>query len=338
MNIIAGSEALSEFQGYFGDCGQTAELVALHLIKHLPLDAAHLNQIVRRDIAHGYAGASGAEPLSSIASDLRIASIRFELVPYREPFGVSWPTLLHQNAGRNPVVVQVSRAGVLHGDEPGVRYHFLTIVGSDGRGGFVAADGDNQAARQGRLVTYSEAQLVQARPCGLIVCFGAPQPVRHPTAVLPYVFAPDGTARDTETGETLSPPFARYVREHHITLHCELGDTEQIPGERFAAFERGLVLYARQHGPVTADEGGYVVRSLNDMLISAQSAAVISQSIIADLEADVQTLSAAQGVTPPTPPDGGNGTGPSGPQTTTPASNPTSNAPTPVSGTASGLQ
>src|SRR5215469_13888993 len=104
MAIIPGAEAISEFQGYFGDCGQTAELVALHLIKRYPLDADHLNQIVRRDIAHGYAGNSGAEPLGSIAQDLRIIDIAFTMVPYREPFGADWPTILRQNVERNPVI------------------------------------------------------------------------------------------------------------------------------------------------------------------------------------------------------------------------------------------
>ena len=73
LHEVPNAGALSEFvSGYNGDCGETAEICLLHTLdpQKYPLDAAALAPMVRRDIAHGWASANGAEPLSSIAHDL----------------------------------------------------------------------------------------------------------------------------------------------------------------------------------------------------------------------------------------------------------------------------
>jgi hypothetical protein len=171
MRTIDGAAALSEFQGFTGDCGQTAELAGLHVIDPVkwPLDAATLNAIVRRDIGQGWASSNGAEPLSAIAADLTLAGVAYTNHGYGEPLGYSWRAIFDQWGGIRPLVCEVAVAGNLPGDEPGVRYHFITCLGWDpaaGVGRF--ADGDNAAARGGSLTTYDAAQLEAAKICGVL--------------------------------------------------------------------------------------------------------------------------------------------------------------------------
>ncbi|MEO7001936.1 MAG: FlxA-like family protein [Ktedonobacterales bacterium] len=163
--------AMSEFlAGFHGDCGQTAELCALHVALGTPLDAAHLGDLVRRDRAHGWADANGAEPLTSIAHDLDLAGARYISYDFSQPASFDWKGILRQEAGVKPVILQFANAGTLPGDEGGVHFHFVAALGGDPEADrYAFADGDNTAARQGALVTYTLAQLEAAQVCGMLV-------------------------------------------------------------------------------------------------------------------------------------------------------------------------
>ena len=138
MREVDGAKALSEFiAGYNADCGETAELAGLHVVDPVkwPLNGATLASIVKWDIAKGWAGMGGAEPLSSIAKDLTHQEIAFINHGYGEPLGYSWRAILDAHGGIRPIVLEVAVAGNLPGNQPGVRYHFITCLAWDPIGG-----------------------------------------------------------------------------------------------------------------------------------------------------------------------------------------------------------
>lgn len=171
MRQIDGAAALSEFQGYRGDCGETAELAALHVIDptRWPLNNATLNAIVRRDIGKGWASASGAEPLSTVANDLALCGIASVNHGFSEPLSYSWRAILDAQGGRRPVALELANAAALPGDEQGLRYHFITCLAWDPSVGVgLFADGDNALARHGSLARYTADNLIAARVCGAL--------------------------------------------------------------------------------------------------------------------------------------------------------------------------
>jgi hypothetical protein len=183
--ILPNAGAISEFQGFTGGCGETAELVFLHIYKGVPLDAANLNALVREQIKQGEAGSKGEETLAAIARDLTEKGLAYERYGYAEPFNYDWRKTLQEHAGSNGIILQLARAGNLPGDEKGVKYHFIAIVGQKG-GSYITADGDNVAARKNQLVTYSEPAIASAAPCGLIlITTPVPQPPKPAPAPAP---------------------------------------------------------------------------------------------------------------------------------------------------------
>lgn len=206
--LLPNAAAISEFVAqYHGDCGETAELVALHHLKGWDLNAVNLATIVKRDIAHGWAGSNGAEPLSSIANDLRTEGVVYDIYDYAEPFGADWHSVLLAQAGLVPIILQVAKGGNLPGDEKGVQYHFICVVGIN-PSGYDVADGDNPASNSGKLVIYSFTDLQNAAVCGMIVCHSA-TPSAAPVSVgTPSMRIPTGW---TDDGSTLTAPNSQSV-------------------------------------------------------------------------------------------------------------------------------
>ena len=187
MRELENAGALSEFvAGYTGDCGECAELCALHMVNpaKYPLDAAALSAIVHRDISQGWASSNGAEPLSSIARDAVSLGVAVDQDVFSQPLPFNLEEKLNQVGGIHPVVIELALAGRLPGDELPVHYHFITCVGWDTYAGVgVFADGDNAAVRVSHevgaagLVRYSVAELDAAQPCGVLVLHAEPPEV-----------------------------------------------------------------------------------------------------------------------------------------------------------------
>lgn len=162
---IPGMENFSEFHGFNGDCGETAELIALHAIRGTALTAANLNAIVHRDQQAGWADRNGVISVGGIVKDL----MKFEGLRSTIYSGSNWKNVLNSWAGRAPVIFLYSNAGRLPGDEPGVQWHFNTALANLGNGNFAFGDGDNRLAGTGKLNIYSLANLAAAQPQSLIV-------------------------------------------------------------------------------------------------------------------------------------------------------------------------
>ena len=190
MRELENAGALSEFvSGFTGDCGECAELCALHVVNpaRYPLDAAALSAIVHRDISQGWASSNGAEPLSSIARDLAACGESVDQDIFSQPLPFNLEERLNEVGGIHPVIIELALAGQLPGDETGVHYHFITCLGWDTYAGVgIFADGDNAAVRVAHnlgpagLVRYSVAQLNAAQPCGVLVLHAEPPEVPPP--------------------------------------------------------------------------------------------------------------------------------------------------------------
>lgn len=293
IRLLPNAKAMSEFQGYFGDCGQTAELAALHCVKGLALDAATLNAIVGRDVARGWAASNGAEPIGAIANDLtQIEGVSCTNYGYSEPFGVDWRRITSDNAGRQPVIFEFANAGNLPGDEKGVHYHFICVLGV-GPSGYLCADGDNPLCRDGTLAIYTEEQLAAATPCALLVVtytapVGAPRPpMPTPTntaglgdGILKYVQAKQATG--TFLGESLIPGGEADLYYGNPT------------GERLAAFKDGDFAYWNGKGMVEGVAGDVVAglwkanKAAHDQLATTQTQLQAAQAATLSAQHDAQ--------------------------------------------------
>ena len=222
MRLIPHAAAMSEFvAGYKGACGETAEVCVLHVINpaRYPLNAAELANVVKRDIAHHWSGANGAEPLSAIASDLSLEGIKHISYGFSQPPRFDWRAVLQQWGGVKPLIFEYALAGRLPGDEAAVHYHFNACLGwdPDAKVG-VFADGDNLVVRNGEsgapgLVRYTLADLEAAQVCGLLVAeyvLGA-APAVKPAAIVPKGWRDDGATLTAPNGAPVVRGFRDYI-------------------------------------------------------------------------------------------------------------------------------
>lgn len=161
----------TEFHGYNGDCGECALSVALASALGSPTDTAGgialMNQEVKDLQALGLANSTGATTVAALQTEaLRYKASINTYWGYAQPFPHDWHTFLLDHAGIIPIVLQIAAAHNLPGDEAGVNYHFICVLGLD-TGGYWVADGDNWAASQ-KLVLYSYQDLANAVICGLL--------------------------------------------------------------------------------------------------------------------------------------------------------------------------
>lgn len=174
--LLSNALHFSEFQGgYHGTCGETALATAMVCaspqIEDTPTAINLMLAMTRELISLGWASASGAtttQHLRDEASKRGFASDAASFIGYQQPLNLdTLHTLLLGTAGIKPIIVEVARAGVLPGDEIGVQYHFICIVGITDTG-YICNDGDNANISQ-HLITYSWQQLQAAVPCGVLV-------------------------------------------------------------------------------------------------------------------------------------------------------------------------
>lgn len=186
LRILPNALALSEFQGYSGDCTQDAELACLHCLDaaRWPLDAATLDNIVAANVAAGTAAASGAETLDAVAADFVRRGATVEQHGYQEPLQYDWHSRLTQTAGYAPVLLQVAN-GAAFGHQGNLQYHAVAVLGHDDVAQvYYCADGDSPDANAGKLSQYTLAQLYASNPCGLIVAGLPPAPPAPPVPVV----------------------------------------------------------------------------------------------------------------------------------------------------------
>ena len=301
MRVIEGAAAVSEFvAGYKGDCGETAELAGLHVVDpaQWPLTAAALKAIVQRDIGRGWASASGAEPLSSIAKDLAAVSIAYVNHGYGEPLGYRVRPILDQWGGIRPLVIEVAVAGNLPGNEAGVRYHFICCLGWDPVAGVgLFANGDGAEARGGSLARYTMADLDAAKVCGVLE-ITTPVKGWHEHGV-PAGWKDDGTTLTAPSGIVVVKGFRDYVLAHGWDAQDEPMAVEaavDLVEIGNPSLGDGSVQWFRKSGQLTWTQARGVFRTWNGQELAALRAALAAALKDAPSAAEVAALAAIRGV------------------------------------------
>lgn len=214
--MLANATAISEFvtdpqYGWLnGTCGETALAIALGCVRHQAATPNDIITIYRDMRARNLAAANGASTIEALTTEAKTQGATIDLeVPYAEPFGYDWRSLLRAVAGHLPVVVEYANAQYLHdvvtgsADEPGVHYHFNCIVGmvegSDTTDPiYLVADGDN--AHAGQIQHYTEQTLAYAVPCAILVL---QMEDAMPTLPNGYTQVDPSTVRYDATGVTI---------------------------------------------------------------------------------------------------------------------------------------
>ena len=300
--------AISEFvAGYTGDCGETAELCALHVAQGMPLDVTQLRELTQRAIAQRHADATGSEPLAAIATDLAFVGAQYENAGFSQPPGFDWLGTLRQLAGVKPIILEFANAQALPGDESGVHYHFATALAGDpslDRYGF--ADGDNVAARSGALVTYTAGQLAEAQVCGMIVVeSSAGAGIGGGHMVVPQGWSDDGQQLTAPNAVVVVRGFRDYILTHgwlaeDWPLAPEAGADPVEPGNpglgagTCQIFRLTKLSWTQSRG-VYVTWIGQDYQALAQQLAAAQATATQLQAQITQLQALITQLQAAEG-------------------------------------------
>lgn len=291
--------SLSEFiAGSHAACGPDAELMALNELQTTGqiLNADHLAAIQKRDMVAGWFSMTGGEPLSSVYKDLNtyehIHFIRY--IPYSDTPDVN---AIHQAlidfAGTYPIVLQITNAQALTGNEQGVLSHFVAVVGIDSIAGYYVLNGDDIQGLPTRLgiQTYpgrwiSWSSIANAKPVGLIV-FG------RNSVNVPVGWTDNGVTLTAPNGNKVEHGFREYILNHTwesdnwplnnelliTTGSIEPGNPNIGPGSRQDFRYRSLGW--------TATKNVYVIWTGQDILALEQELANVSKP---DLSSEITAL------------------------------------------------
>lgn len=179
--ILPGAATLSEFiAGLNGDCGPLATLSALHEMDaaRWPLSAAGLHALDADERALGFIEANGAQNTAALSNYLVHLGVRHQQYGGLSIDFQQFHDVVHANAGHNPIICEWANAQALPGDEPGVHFHYSTVLGIstdvlDGIGGYLCCDGDNRADDPAGAprppVTYTIENMQAAQPISAVV-------------------------------------------------------------------------------------------------------------------------------------------------------------------------
>ena len=197
VRMCPNAESFREFYGgYHGTCGETALATAL-VVATPPIESqaqaiALMLSMTKELIGLKWAAASGSTTMGRLHDEAirrKFAVDAATFISYKEPLDqTELHNLLLTTAGVKPILIEIARAGNLPGDEKGVQYHFICVVGICHQG-YIVNDGDNAAANA-HLVLYTFDQIMAARPCAQMVIDlqaapkPAPVPVEAPSPVV----------------------------------------------------------------------------------------------------------------------------------------------------------
>lgn len=266
QRMLFSPQNMKEFQPdahghvFHGSCQQLAMLGGLHAVDPAgwPMDGATLGSIVHWTIDHGLASSSGA-------SAPRAARAFFTAhgIAYQDYSTSQLDAVLATYGGRYPIIIEVSKAYNLPGDEKGVQNHYICVVGYDTAAHVASCvDGDNIVVRRspdgyGPLCNYSVQTLHAAAPINLMLVRKAHMITLDDPDVKKYFgLASDGkswyclkTNHGIQAGSMLD--FYRTMPNDKGGLHdLGLPLTAEIPvagtNAKVQVFERGAMCYDPQ--------------------------------------------------------------------------------------------
>lgn len=275
--ILPNALHFSEFQGgYHGTCGETALATALVCstpqIEATPDAIALLLSLTKEMIALGWASSSGSTTTQHLFDEAKRRGFTPDLasfIAFRQPLpdSAAFHSLLLSTAGIKPIIIEIAQGGNLPGDETGLQYHFICIVGITDAG-YICNDGDNPNSPN-HLVTYSWAQLESAVPCGVLVVEMQNQGA-NPMPV-PAGWSDNG--KDT-LHDPNGIPVIGAMRAYVLSHSWDPGDTpmgpeqevEQVEMGNPALAHKGVVQFFRVSGQLSWDgsfNGGAAWRTWN---------------------------------------------------------------------------
>lgn len=155
------TNALSEFFGFVGDCGQAAAQILVSAYNQVLPNPQNLNAQVNDMISRGLATSQGITSTQALQKELGIQGYNASIID-------NWRMALSQVTQR-PVELLLSNAQALPGDQ-GVLGHFVSAVGySPSTGKFIVSDPNSVDAKQGKFSLFSAQQLAAAMPVNALV-------------------------------------------------------------------------------------------------------------------------------------------------------------------------
>lgn len=162
--IAAGSlpatELFSRVGGFIAGCGQAALAVLLNAANGQGTSPQTITALIRESINQHLVFGTKASSGETSPSDLIQLGARHGVTIQSEP----WQVALAQNAGTRDVILGLSNASALGGNDSNVAGHYITVVGIRADGTYIVSDPNSTESTQGKFVTYSQNQLNAAQP------------------------------------------------------------------------------------------------------------------------------------------------------------------------------
>jgi hypothetical protein len=268
--ILPNAAHFSEFTaGFNGTCTQTALAVCLGIARGRPATQQDMVEITDDMLAKKLCAPNGAATVASVAKEARDMGYAIDT---EWDFGAmgDWHQKLKDNAGHKPILLQVANGQALKdaetgkGDESGVHYHAIAVVGYQDNG-YVCADGDNPDVNS-RFQVYPYAMLEASQPCGLLIVDMATKTATK---------LPDGSSDANETlswaGYEVKEPFRSWLQENGYKLGPPLANEQTEPtGEVYQTFAYGELRYNADKKPFQANIGANLMQARADYLALAK--------------------------------------------------------------------
>lgn len=190
---VSGFQAITEFAGANDDCGPCAEEVCLACVQKRDPSTGHMNEIRARDIPRGWFTPHNGNTLHDVFLDAtEIEHVAVTETPLWSQAEVIRENLKAALLRGNPCVLNLANASALHGNEQGVKYHFVAVGGINSTQGYLIANGD--AIPFGPATWHTWGEILGAQPIGLLE-------FHMPESPPP---APEGSTYVVQAGDTLS--------------------------------------------------------------------------------------------------------------------------------------
>ncbi len=255
---------ITEFAGGFnGTCTQAALAVCLAAAKGEVVSTDFMLTIVKDMLAKKLCAANGAATVGAVALEARElgyqTSIEWDYTS--AGFDHDWVSVLRDYAGIKPILLQVSNGLALKdfetgvGDESGLHYHAIAIVGKQDDG-YICADGDNPQVTE-RFQIYNLTVLAAAQPCGLLLVEMQREP---PPPVLPAGWS-EKDGQYSANGCVVVGEFATWVSENKFALGLPLTNSWVEGADTYQTFQYGeLCQVAKALNVVEVDVGADLVK------------------------------------------------------------------------------